>query len=355
MIIENDIKLDFSDVLFRPKQSELSSRKQVELKREFTFKHSKQKWCGIPIMASNMDTIGTIEIAKEFQKQGLFTCLHKFYQDIDEIGKQHKKGLDFNYSAISVGAKQKEFEWFQQLYKKHPNIIKFLCIDVANGYQKQFGTIVEKYRNTFPNLTIIAGNAVTGDMAAELILKGADIIKCGIGPGSVCTTRIQTGVGCPQLSAIIECADAVHELGGHIISDGGCTSSGEISKAFGAGADFVMIGGMFAGHDQSGGEKIFDKNDPDRPIGVRFYGMSSDFANKKHFGGLKNYRSSEGREVIVPYRGNINKTIQDILGGIRSTCTYIGAKKIEDLPECTTFIRVNRIYNPIFESISVKK
>tara|TARA_R110002110_G_scaffold143724_4_gene332614 strand:- start:389 stop:1069 length:681 start_codon:yes stop_codon:yes gene_type:complete len=219
--------------------------------------------------------------------------------------------------------------------------IKFLCIDVANGYSQRFATTVEQIREKYPELIIIAGNVVTGEMTEELILSGADIVKVGIGPGSVCTTRIKTGVGYPQLSAIIECADAAHGLGGHIIADGGCSSSGDVAKAFGAGADFVMLGGMLAGHDEGGGE-VVDGN-------VQFYGMSSDTANIKHFGGLKDYRSSEGRTVRLPYKGAIKDTVQDILGGIRSACTYAGARKLKDLSKCTTFIRVNNQYNRIFE------
>lgn len=204
-------------------------------------------------------------------------------------------------------------------------------------------------RDNFPDLVIIAGNVVTGDMTTELILKGADIVKCGIGPGSVCTTRIQTGVGYPQLSAIIECADAAHGLNGHIVADGGCTTTGDIAKAFGAGADFVMIGGMFAGHNEGGGEKIYEK-DHSEPVGIRFYGMSSDTANTKHFGGLKNYRASEGREIIVPYRNEIASTVQEILGGLRSCCTYVGSRTLKSLPKCTTFVRTNKTHNTIYEN-----
>jgi GMP reductase len=186
-------------------------------------------------------------------------------------------------------------------------------------------------------------------MTEELILNGADIVKVGIGPGSVCTTRIKTGVGYPQLSAIIECADAAHGLGGHIIADGGCTSSGDVAKAFGAGADFVMLGGMLAGHDEGGGELIRDAKTLE-PKFVKFYGMSSQAANEKHFGGLKDYRASEGREVLIPYKGSVSDTVQDILGGLRSTCTYVGASTLKQLSKCTTFVRVTQQYNGVYEN-----
>jgi GMP reductase len=218
----------------------------------------------------------------------------------------------------------------------------FLNVDVANGYTERFSNFIYQIRLNHPDLRIIAGNVVTGDMTQELILNGADIVKVGIGPGSVCTTRIKTGVGMPQLSAIIDCADSAHGLGGHVIADGGCISSGDVAKAFGAGADFVMLGGMLAGHDEGGGVVEDGK--------VKFYGMSSETANEKHFGGLKDYRAAEGKEVVVPYRGGIDATVQDILGGIRSACTYVGASKIKDLTKCTTFVKVNNTHNKVFEN-----
>ena len=236
-------------------------------------------------------------------------------------------------------------------------------MDIANGYSDHFAARVRKVRDQFPDLVIIAGNVVTGEMTEELILAGADIVKVGIGPGSVCTTRIQTGVGYPQLSAVIECADAAHGLGGHIIADGGCTCPGDVAKAFAGGADFVMLGGMLAGHDQGGGKVItkhyandeYTRKDDGTYVPhfeqkqfVQFYGMSSDAANTKHFGGLKDYRSSEGREVLVPYRGDVAATIQDLLGGIRSTCTYAGALKLKQLSKCTTFVRCTQQFNAVY-------
>jgi GMP reductase len=240
-------------------------------------------------------------------------------------------------------------------------------MDIANGYSDHFAARVRKVRDQFPRLVIIAGNVVTGEMTEELILAGADIVKVGIGPGSVCTTRIQTGVGYPQLSAVIECADAAHGLGGHIIADGGCTCPGDVAKAFAGGADFVMLGGMLAGHDEGGGEVIakkyitdeFDDDGRTRKFiekhFVQFYGMSSESANDKHFGGLKNYRSSEGRTVLVPYRGEVARTVQEILGGVRSTCTYAGAMKLKQLSKCTTFVRCTQTHNPIYEKSTIGK
>ncbi|KAG9486901.1 hypothetical protein GDO78_006996 [Eleutherodactylus coqui] len=224
--------------------------------------------------------------------------------------------------------------------------LRYICLDVANGYSEQFVQHVKDVRARFPKHTIMAGNVVTGEMVEELILSGADIIKVGIGPGSVCTTRKKTGVGYPQLSAVIECADAAHGLNGHIISDGGCTCPGDVAKAFGAGADFVMLGGMLSGHTESGGE-IIEKNGKKYKL---FYGMSSETAMKKHAGGVAEYRASEGKTVEVPYRGDVEDTIKDILGGIRSTCTYVGAAKLKELSRRTTFIRVTQQLNPIFSN-----
>jgi GMP reductase len=341
MRIEEDTKLDFKDVLIKPKRSTLSSRKEVDLKRTFKFKHSGWEWTGVPIMASNMDGVGTIEVAKSLYEHRMFSCLVKsyhrdqFHELVDAIGG--------NYFAVSTGTSERDLNKLVSILEDYP-AIHFICIDVANGYSEHFGDFVANVRRLYPKHTIIAGNVVTADMTQELILRGADIIKVGIGPGSVCTTRVQTGVGYPQLSAIIECADAADGLGGHIIADGVCTCPGDVAKALGAGADFVMLGSMLAGTDQGGGRVVEDNG----KRMVEFYGMSSDTAMNKHHGGIADYRSSEGRTVMVPYRGDINSIVKDILGGLRSTCTYVGAPTLKQLAKCTTFIRVNRQINDVY-------
>ncbi len=341
MRIEDEIKLDFKDVLFRPKRSTLSSRREVDLNRTYKFKHSHQEWTGVPIMASNMDGVGTLGVADALRKHSLFTCLVKSYTEDDIL--ELVKTVDSNYFAVSTGTSEKDFQKLLRIMNATPEV-QFICIDVANGYSEHFADYVGKVRMQFPTHTIIAGNVVTADMTQELILRGADIVKVGIGPGSVCTTRIQTGVGYPQLSAIIECADAAHGLGGHIIADGGCTCPGDVAKAFGAGVDFVMLGGMLAGTTQGGGRVIDDNG---RQV-VEFYGMSSDTAMNKHHGGVAEYRSSEGRTVKVPYKGDIEPIVLDILGGVRSTCTYVGAPALKQLSKCTTFIRVTKQFNDVF-------
>ncbi|MEM6699210.1 MAG: GMP reductase, partial [Bacteroidota bacterium] len=248
-----------------------------------------------------------------------------------------------DHLALSTGTGNSDRGKMNQLLSQFPQI-RFICIDVANGYSEHFVDFVKKTRETHPEKIIIAGNVVTGEMVEELLLAGADIIKVGIGPGSVCTTRVKTGVGYPQLSAIIECADAAHGLGGQIISDGGCTIPGDVAKAFGGGADFVMLGGMFAGHDESGGQLV-EREGKQYKL---FYGMSSQTAMNKYAGGVANYRASEGKTVEVPYRGAVEATILDILGGVRSSCTYVGAKKLKELTKRTTFIRVQEQHNRIF-------
>ncbi|XP_040824620.1 GMP reductase 2 isoform X1 [Ochotona curzoniae] len=313
--IDNDVKLDFKDVLLRPKRSTLKSRSEVDLTRSFSFRNSKQMYTGVPIIAANMDTVGTFEMAKVL-------CKHL---------------------AASSGTGASDFEQLEQVLEAIPQV-KYICLDVANGYSEHFVEFVKDVRKRFPQHTIMAGNVVTGEMVEELILSGADIIKVGIGPGSVCTTRKKTGVGYPQLSAVMECADAAHGLKGHIISDGGCSCPGDVAKAFGAGADFVMLGGMLAGHSESGGELI----ERDGKKYKLFYGMSSEMAMKKYAGGVAEYRASEGKTVEVPFKGDVEHTIRDILGGIRSTCTYVGAAKLKELSRRTTFIRVTQQMNPIF-------
>ena len=342
MRIEEEIKLDYSDVLFRPKRSTLKSRKEVDLSRTYKFKHSNREWTGVPIIASNMDGVGELGVAKTLSKYKIITSLTKQH-DLDSINAFPEIKDIYNYVAISCGTSQDSYDKLNSIVSQN-TYIQFICIDVANGYSENFSKFVSSVREKYPSKTIIAGNVVTADMTQELILSGADIVKVGIGQGSVCTTRIQTGVGYPQLSAVIECADAAHGLGAHMIADGGCTCAGDVSKAFGAGADFVMLGGMLAGHSEGGG-KIVSDNGRDF---IEFYGSSSEEANDKHYGGLDEYRSAEGKKVRIPYRGALEETIKDILGGVRSTCTYVGAPSLKQLSKCTTFVRVNNQYNDIF-------
>ena len=383
MLIDNEIKLDYKDVLIRPKRSTLTSRKEVDLHRRFKFANYEPdfpanirepdigSYWGIPIMAANMDGVGTFEMAEALVKQQIFTCLVKTYSEEELIEYFEADGYNSErtqYVAMSIGISAVDYNKFRHVYTRVGDKLKYVCIDVANGYTERFVEFIKNFRYNHPHIVIIAGNVVTADQTQELILNGADIVKVGIGPGSVCTTRIQTGVGYPQLSAVIECADAAHGLGGHIIADGGCSTPGDVAKAFAAGADFVMLGGMLAGHDQGGGEVItkyyqtneyyIDEKGNSQYVNemkqfIKFYGMSSKSANDKHFGGLKEYRSSEGRTVLTKYKGDVNITIQDILGGVRSTCTYVGAAQLKNLSKCTTFIRCNDTHNRVFEGATI--
>jgi GMP reductase len=423
MKIENEVKLDFKDVLIRPKRSTLGSRKDVLIERTFTFKHTNKTWTGVPIIAANMDTVGTFDMYDELRKHEMVTALHKHYTDeelvahftaycdplvseehalalrstpdindlsavVDRLAKVEalKKFTSFDQSSrsfYSMGITNADYEKFTtvmksvalitgleniddrcglgQYHESHP--ISMVCVDVANGYSENFAAFIRKLRFEYPNLVIMAGNVVTNEMTEELILAGADIVKVGIGPGSVCTTRKMTGVGYPQLSTIIECADAAHGLGGLVCADGGCTVPGDIAKAFGAGADFVMLGGMLAGHDESAGEivteyhriselEVVDGQVLDNLIEERqfktFYGMSSHTAMDQYSGGVAKYKASEGKTVKVPYRGPVSNTVQGILGGLRSACSYVGASKLKDLSKRTTFIRVTQQINEVF-------
>ena len=338
MNIINDIKLDYSDVLIRPKRSILSSRKEVSLERTFTFKNGKV-WSGVPIVAANMDTIGTVEVAKVLSKNNMLTCLCKHISNVDATDEEIKN------MALSFGMKEKSYD---VLFNNDFNYTlghDFFCLDVANGYSQAFVDFVKEVHEAWPEKIIIAGNVVTAEMTEALLLAGADIIKIGIGPGSVCTTRKVAGVGYPQLSAVTECADAAHGLGGFIMADGGCQSPGDVAKAFGGGADFVMLGGMLAGHEECAGECVTDDSGASYKV---FYGMSSATAMDKHSGGVATYRASEGKTVKVPYKGDVQDTINEILGGVRSACTYTGARNIKQLPKCTTFVQVNRQLNTVF-------
>jgi len=339
MKIDYTPQLDFNNVLIRPKRTVLNSRSNVDMEREFRFPHSKQVWKGVPVIAANMDTTGTFGVYDVLSKHKMITSLHKFY-GVDDF---KSKELDPDYFMVSSGINFDKIEELKTIITITK--AKWLCIDVANGYMKKMVDFCRLVRDMFPNLIIVAGNVATREMVEELIINGkVDVVKVGIGPGSACLTRMKTGVGVPQLSAIIECADAVHGLGGFIIGDGGITCPGDMSKAFGGGADFVMMGGQFAGHDENPG-KVIEENGKKMKL---FYGMSSEHAMNKHYGQMAKYRSSEGREIKIPYKGPLENTILDYLGGVRSTCTYINAKCIKHIPKCTTFILASQQLNTHF-------
>jgi GMP reductase len=343
MHIDHEIKLDYKDVLIRPKRSTLTSRSDVDITRDFRFRHAPHAYHGIPIVAANMDTTGTHEMARALDAFGLSVALHKHYRAEDGaafFGALQRKSAAFHSLGISAADEDK----LGRLMQLAGDAVQYVCIDVANGYHENFATFVKRVRSAWPQLVIMAGNVVTGEMTEELILSGADIVKVGIGPGSVCTTRKMTGVGYPQLSAVIECADAAHGLGGHICADGGCTTPGDVAKAFGGGADFVMLGGMFAGHDECAGEVVEREGRSSK----RFYGMSSKAAMSRYAGGVAEYRAAEGKEVLVPYRGPVALTVQEILGGVRSACTYVGARQLKELSKRTTFVRVTQQLNEVF-------
>lgn len=404
--IVEDVKLDFQDVLLLPKRSVLESRSQVKLERTYKFKHSPHAYTGLPVVVANMDTVGTIEMAKALYPSKMSVALHKFYS-VEELASFFNSEESI-YTFYTMGITDTDLKKFYEVNALTDKGIKYVCIDVANGYSRRFVHFVEQVRQEFPDVVIMAGNVVTPDMVYDLLERGADIVKVGIGSGSVCTTRKITGVGYPQLSAIMECADAAHGAGGLICGDGGITCAGDISKAFAAGADFVMSGGLFAGHDECGGQLIgtdlpesefeyrtivgsddfynrtkqiavvhkkskdrviyrvaeYDGEHPDqhmkhirkpasffdqtKPIKMKFYGMSSEEAMKAHYGGKANYRASEGKVVEVDYKGPVANTIEEILGGLRSACTYLGAKELKHLPKCATFIKVNRVLNNVF-------
>lgn len=418
MKLENEVKLDFKDVLIRPKRSTLGSRKDVSVERTFTFRHTGTTWTGVPVIAANMDTVGTFDMYDELRKHGMITALHKHYDEEilvhhfsafcdPQVAEDHalaqRSGWPFTPEAqakvdalsvftsfdqsdrsfYSMGITDSDYQKFRSVMdktakvtgldgiddrcgmgkynKNHP--IKMVCVDVANGYSENFAAFIRKLRHEYAHLVIMAGNVVTKEMTEELIIAGADIVKVGIGPGSVCTTRKMTGVGYPQLSAIMECADAAHGLGGLICADGGCTVPGDVAKAFAGGADFVMLGGMLAGHDESAGEMISEWHQTTQVIVENgkvvehlyeerkfktFYGMSSDTAMNQYSGGVASYKASEGKTVKVPYRGPVAKTVQDILGGVRSACSYVGASKLKHLNLCCTFVRVTQQINEVF-------
>ncbi len=345
MRINYDAKLNFEDVLLQPKRSTLSSRKDVDMTRNFTFRNSGKQMNFLPIFASNMDGVGTFSMAKVLQEYKMMTVITKT-TGIDEWRKAVGNGVRLQSVSVCTGTnvmwdkEAQDWQTMQEVLKSFPDI-KMITVDVANAYHQNMVDFIKKIRDEYPTKIIVAGNVVTPEMTEELIINGADVVKIGIGPGSVCTTRTMTGVGVPQFSAILDCADAANGVDGHIMADGGCVFPGDIAKAFGGGAHMVMIGGMLAGHDESEQEVVDGR--------IEFYGMSSDRAREKHGKRKDGYRGNEGRLISLPYRGPVKSTVEDILGGVRSSCTYIGARRLKDMPKCASFVTTNNVQNQIYE------
>ena len=341
MHLDTEIKLNYDDVLLKPKRSTLSSRRDVDMTRTFTFRNSKESYTCCPIVASNMDGVGTFSMAKVLQDYKMMTVITK--STTPEQWKQAVgDGIKLKYLSVCTGAKRntKDNDTMHNVLKNYPDV-KFITIDVANGYHEHFVDFVKQTRDEYPDKTIIAGNVVTAEMTEQLILSGADIVKVGIGPGSVCTTRIMTGVGVPQFSAVVECADAANGVGGHIMADGGCVEPGDVAKALGGGAHFIMLGGMLAGHNESELPVVDGERE--------FYGSSSDRAREVHGKSKAGYRGNEGRAITIPDRGPVKETVEDMLGGVRSACTYIGAIRLKDVPKCASFVRTNSVINKVYD------
>lgn len=361
-MISDDIKLDYDDILIVPGKSSVASRKEVELACKIEFRRRGKRFSGIPIVAANMDGVGTLEMADGLRRHGILTCLTKFHGEDELAGFFNSDPARLDHCAVTVGIGDNDLGQLDRVAERLDSPLKFVCLDVANGYTDRFVSCVREFRGRHSDVVIIAGNVVTPDQTVRLIEAGADVVKVGIGGGSVCETRIKTGVGFPQFSVVLECVHAAHRLGACIMADGGCITPGDVAKALAGGADFVMLGGYFSGHPEGGGKVVdrFYKSDEvtedgqpiiERKRFVEFYGMSSKTANDKHFGGLQNYRSSEGRTVLVPFKPSLDGTVRDLLGGLRSACSYVGARKLRQLPEKAEFVRCNSTHNRVFEGL----
>lgn len=373
MQIISDTQLDFCDVLIRPQSSSLNHRSEVETERNF------KKFClnACPIMNANMTQTGTFDVAKKMVENKMFGTFHKFYT-AEQIKNFFEENQSCSLYFITIGLRNKdeEIKRLKELNDYHFSIL----IDVPNAYIPEVENYVKEVRAEFPHRIIAVGNVCTGDITQQLIKAGADIIKVGIGPSAVCRTRHTTGCGRPQLSAIIECANSAHQVGGYIIADGGFVNIGDFCKAFVAGADICMSGCFFAGCDEAAGEiitKIYETNeftgtwvdnqgyyhstedgvDKDTFVGLtekqrkheikyfkEYYGMSSFRAQEENYGQRTKFGTSEGVESkLVPYVGPIQSIINDIKGGIRSTGTYIGAKNVKNFSRQGSFYKINRI------------
>ena len=344
MIVNYESKLDYNDVLIVPSISDVKSRKDVSLEVETTFKCGTT-WKGVPIMASNMSTVGTHKMAEVLSEYKMLTCLRKganYYSAFINLHPEKEQ-----YVSLTLGLDSESKLFVDTSNIKDPT---FICLDVANGYMKEFHNFTRKVREKWPKSILIAGNVVTPEGVEALSTAGADLVKVGIGSGSMCLTRRVAGVGYPQLSAVLECVETAEAYGIGIVADGGINYPGDFAKAFVAGSAFVMAGGMFTGHDECGGE-IRHKEHGE--LTMLHYGMSSRTANEKYSGGLSDYRASEGRTVEVPYRGSVRNTVQEIFGGIRSACSYVGAFDLPSLYSNGKLIKVNRTINSIFETNEV--
>ena len=374
MQIINDVQLDFSDVLIRPRRSSIDSRSKVDITREYKFKWCPLEITGTGIMQANMGTIGNFDVSRKMLENGLFACLHK-YHDINDLIDFYKELIDkgddtWKRCLLGIGLKDGGVYNLRKI-ETELGIQVGVKFDVPNGYIPQVKEKVIELREEFPDMFIMVGNVVTGDITEDLILSGADCVAVGIGPGGQCLTRPTTGCGRPQLSAIIECADAAHQVGGMVCADGGITCPGDLGKAFGAGADFIMIGSLFAGTDEADGELIskWIFNGEYEPAAdgsgfephlelkdfKQFYGMSSTLAQEKFGNGKPKYRASEGRVSLVPYVGPIDGVIEELLGGLRSTMTYIGAWKLKNIPKQCTFYKVHNQLNRTYEKYTIGK
>jgi len=345
MRINTEPKLNFEDVLLQPKRSTLSSRRDVDMVRKFTFRNSGKVMNFTPIFASNMDGVGTFSMAKVLQEHKMMTVITKT-TTLDQWKTAVGNGVRLQSVSVCTGTNRmfdsdaQDYKNMQEVLKSFPDI-KMITVDVANAYHQNMVGFIREIREAYPDKVIVAGNVVTPEMTEELIINGADVVKIGIGPGSVCTTRTMAGVGVPQFSAIVECSDAANGVGGHIMADGGCVYPGDIAKALGGGAHMVMIGGMLAGHDESEQQVVNNK--------IEFYGMSSDKAREIHGKRKDGYRANEGKLISLPYRGPVVNTLEDILGGVRSACTYIGARRLKDMPKCASFVTTNNVINRTYD------
>jgi GMP reductase len=331
----NQEMLDYSDVLIVPCSGDVSSRSEVDLETGPGV---------IPIIAANMDGVGTFEMARALAKHKMLTALVKHYS-LEELIEFFKEDASkFAFYSMGIGGEDiyKYSKFIDAVNAEETNVPYGICIDVANGYTDNFLDRLDEITNIAPNMFYMAGNVVTPEQVYALSQKGIDVVKVGIGPGSVCTTRKLTGVGFPQFSAVMDCA----KTGMGVCADGGITCPGDVAKAFGAGANFVMIGGMFAGHEE--GLPAGYKDKTEYVSNIHFYGMASKAAQTLHNGGVAEYRASEGKEVVIKYKGPVENTVQELLGGLRSACTYVGARNLYELNENAQFIRVNRQLNNIF-------
>ncbi len=324
----------FDDLLIVPQKSEVRSRRDPSLTTRLT----KTKTIQAPFISANMDTITESQMAIAMNELGCLGILHRFMSIEEQVQHIHKiKETGAQIISASIGVNDDYQDRARTLIEAGVNVI---TIDIAHGHSVQMLETMKHLKDVFPQIEIIAGNVATPQATIDLIEAGADAVKVGIGPGSMCTTRIITGCGVPQMTAIALCAEVARERGIPVIADGGIRNSGDIMKALSAGADTVMLGSMLSGTMETPGEIKGGKK--------QYRGMASKAAQVSWRGGVPEGMAPEGESTLVTVKGTVRDVVLELSGGLRSGMSYVNATSVSEISENALFMEMSA--NGIAES-----